>query len=690
MFALLLLLVPFSAMSQKVIIKVIKLDKKAVSEWQIRDEQYWLVFSGNDFPGEDSISFPLEANKRYFLEISVSEIYNSGTGLYSLWINGEPVILISSKVEPGDHSYPFFTGIKAEQTKIIGGANASIADFPWQVYYISGNYLCGGSIISDTWVVTAAHCTKNTDGSAIPASSMSIKVGSDISSGGKTYYVSDVIVNAGFDSQTLENDIALLKIAGPISAANAKPIKLISSSDVAAGAIDPGVMSWVTGWGLIKLSPQTLPSNLQKVQLPIISNAQAATVWGTIPETDIMAGYLNGNKDACSGDSGGPLVVPVVDAYKLAGIVSWGSKNCNSYGGYTSVSVLESWIRTKTGIPQDYTPPSPAGDSIICQGTDSSHYSIGKLTGASVYTWQVLPGNAGTVTGISENATIIWDKNYTGKVTILLRVTIDGTVSEWSRLKANIVLNTKLTSQPKDTVMCAAQPISLDVSADGYNLVYNWYQNGTLVQSGSSGSLYYTSTTTGNSGVYISKITGSCGTLFSRNISLTVHPLTKITFISPDTEVAFGSDALLQVKSNGYNLTYQWQKNGTLLDNQNASRLLLQNVNANDIGLYRTTVTGACGTEISDTVYVYVKRSDYSKEPEIFLWPTITTDQFNVALSDDEYYNISVISTLGVLVSAQTNCRYLTVFNLYKIPGGVYIVKVYNNNFRKSIRLIKK
>ena len=75
MFALLLLLVPFSAMSQKVIIKVIKLDKKAVSEWQIRDEQYWLVFSGNDFPGEDSISFPLEANKRYFLEISVSESF---------------------------------------------------------------------------------------------------------------------------------------------------------------------------------------------------------------------------------------------------------------------------------------------------------------------------------------------------------------------------------------------------------------------------------------------------------------------------------------------------------------------------------------------------------------------------------------------------------------------------------------
>ena len=63
------------------------------------------------------------------------------------------------------------------------------------------------------------------------------------------------------------------------------------------GLSDPGVMAWVTGWGLTRVTPtKIIPAILQKVQLPIVSNAQAALVWGSIPVTDIMAGYLTGIK----------------------------------------------------------------------------------------------------------------------------------------------------------------------------------------------------------------------------------------------------------------------------------------------------------------------------------------------------------------------------------------------------------
>jgi len=687
---LFLFLVPYSVMSQKVPIQLIKSGKAAVSEWQILDKQYHPAIPGSEYFPQDSVSFTLEANQRYILEISVFNILNSDTSLYSLRINGEPIILISSKIGPGDHFYPFFTGIKAEQTKIIGGTNANIADFPWQVYYISGNYLCGGSIIDQNWVVTAAHCTKDSNGNPIPASSMQIKVGSSTTSGGKVYSVSNVIVHSGFNSQTLVDDIALLKIAGPINYTNATPIKLVSPYDVTTGATDPGVMSWVTGWGLIRVSPQTLPSNLQKVQLPIVSNAQAATVWGTIPSTDIMAGYLNGNKDACNGDSGGPLIVPVYNEYKLAGIVSWGSSNCDTYGGYTSVSALEEWILTNTGIQEDYTPPSPVGDTIVCQGVNLSQYSVGTISGATSYEWQISPSNAGVINGNSNIATVVWSTNYTGLVTIWLRATVNGTISEWSRLNVNIALNTKLKSQSRDTVLCAGQPVSLNINAEGYKLIYKWYQDGTLVQSGNSGVFSLSSTTIGNSGDYICNISGSCGTLFSSNINLTVHPLTNINYISPDTEVAFGSDATLEVKSDGYNLTYQWQKDDKLLDNATSSQLVLQNVTANNIGLYRAIVSGFCGTETSDTVYVYVKKADYKNEPEIFLWPTITSDIFNVALSNDEYYNIRIYTTLGIMIREQTNCRYQTIVSTNNIPGGIYIVNIYNNNFRKSFKLIIK
>ena len=291
---------------------------------------------------------------------------------------------------------------------------------------------------------------------------MSITVGAtNPQAEGQTYFVSEVIVNEGFNASTLLNDIALLKLTQPINYTNATPIKLVTSDDVAYGATDPGVMAWVTGWGLTKANSSVLPTSLQKVQLPIITNTQASTVWNTIPSTDIMAGYLNGNKDACNGDSGGPLAVPVIDAYKLAGIVSWGSSSCNTYGAYTRVSDFESWIRLKTGIAKEYWPPAPAGDTLICKGDASGSYSVGNIPGATLYEWRLLPSNAGVVSGNSANATVLWNTGFTGSATLIVRVTINNKVSEWSRLNLKVVLNTKLLSQSGDTVICAKQPITL-------------------------------------------------------------------------------------------------------------------------------------------------------------------------------------------------------------------------------------
>ena len=116
---------------------------------------------------------------------------------------------------------------------------------------------------------------------------------------------------------------------------------LITADDVAAGAIVPGVMSWVTGWGLTSVSPDVLPLHFRKFSFQLFPMHRPQQSGASIPATDLMAGYLNGNKDACNGDSGGPLVVPVSGEYRLAGIVSWGSPSCNTYGAYTRVSDFE-------------------------------------------------------------------------------------------------------------------------------------------------------------------------------------------------------------------------------------------------------------------------------------------------------------------------------------------------------------
>ncbi len=688
----LLYLLPFSAMSQKVSVQVAGVKKVGMTEWKVLDDLNRIVFSGNEYFSDDSVIFSLEANKKYSLEISVSEIFNPDTVLYSLILNGEPIIFIKSDIGPGDHYFPFFTGIRSEEVKITGGTDAVISDFPWQVYYIAGNYRCGASIIGKDWVITAAHCTKNSDGSAILASDMSIKAGANNpynSLEGKKYLISEVIVHEGFDDQTLENDIALLKIKDPINFVNAVPVKLISSGDVAEGATNPGVMSWVTGWGLVNVNPNVLPTSLQKVQLPIVSNSQASLVWSSIPVTDMMAGYRNGNKDACSGDSGGPLVVPVLGEYKLAGIVSWGSSNCNTYGAYTRVSLFENWIRTKTGIPVPYVPPAPVGDTLICQGIESGQYSIPGLPAATAYEWRLYPVDAGAISGISENASVLWDVSKTGLVAVMVRVTIDNVVSEWSKLYVNVVKNTTLLSQSSDTVLCAAQPVSLKVVTEGYNLVYNWYQNSNLVQTGTSDKLNITSTTTGNSGDYKCEISGTCGTLVSNVVKLTVHPLTSISYISPDVEVPFGNDLTLEVNAEGHDLLYQWEKDGVSLVNSVSSQLFLQQVNATDIGLYQTIVKGTCGTEISDTVYVYVRKDSYSNQMDVFVWPTVTSSEFNVAINNDAFYNIRLFNSMGQLLKELTNCRYQTAININTLPKGVYIINVYNNDFHKSIKLIK-
>ena len=697
LFISLLYLIPLYALAQKVTIQITHSKNNGFIGWQILDNQNNLVNTGVASVQNDTATFSHEANNYYFLKISASDISNRDTSFCSLILNGEPIIYIRSDVGPGDHLFPFFTGIRNVNAKIIGGTNAIISDFPWQVYYISGNFRCGGSIIDNKWILTAAHCTKNSAGSTTPASSMFIRV--DVnnpsnSAEGKTYAVDSVIVHEGFDSQTLIDDIALLRLKDTINFVNATPIKLINSDDVFANATVPGIMSWVTGWGYSHVSPSVLPTALQKVQLPIVSTAQASTVWNSttfsIPSTDLMAGYLNGNKDACNGDSGGPLVVPVLGEYKLAGIVSWGSSNCNSYGGYTRVSDFEEWIQTKTGIAKMFKPFVPLGNTIICQGTESSQYSVQPVTGATAYEWQLFPSSAGVISGNNTNASVLWNISYTGSITIALRVTINNKVSDWSRLDGKVVLNTAIIKQSRDTVICAKQPISLNITAQGDNLSYKWFKNDQPVQSATTANLSFTSAATDNTGSYKCQITGSCGIVLSNTINLTVYPLTNITHISPRVEVPFGNDVTIEVNAEGHDLVYQWQKDGISILNSNSSQLVLPNVNATDIGVYRTTVSGTCGTTISDTIYVYVKKVNFTGEPEVYVWPSITSSEFTVALSNDSFYNVQLYSTSGKKVRELTKCRFQTDINVSTLAKGLYIVEVFNSNFRQAIKILKE
>ncbi|KAF2130696.1 trypsin-like protease-like protein 1 [Dothidotthia symphoricarpi CBS 119687] len=222
---------------------------------------------------------------------------------------------------------------------IVGGTAAAAGEFPFIVSLArSGSHFCGGTLINANTVLTAGHCAVGQT-----ASSLTVRAGSlSRTSGGTVVRVSSIVVNPSFSSSTLDSDVALYRLATPIAASST-----IAYATLAAAGSDPasGSSATVAGWGTLSSGGSTLPANLQKVTVPIVSRTTCRNNYSVseITTNMICAGVATGGKDSCQGDSGGPLV----DASKtLIGVVSWG-EGCAAAGKpgvYSRVGSLRSWI----------------------------------------------------------------------------------------------------------------------------------------------------------------------------------------------------------------------------------------------------------------------------------------------------------------------------------------------------------
>ncbi|PWI33747.1 serine protease [Vibrio albus] len=256
-------------------------------------------------------------------------------------------------------------------TYVVNGTQASESEVPWQAYITIAEYACGGTIIADKWVLTAAHCVEG-----YSASQITVYVGSsDLTSlSMQTIAVSTMTVNPGYSSSTSINDIAILELAHSI-ASPAQPIKLMSVSEQAEADLEFDLATsdnlFLSGWGYTNADRTASSTDLMKVLLDGVSDDACADAWG-VSSSGISAYFLCANsadsEGACNGDSGGPLVWQnknnASDAdkgYRLAGLVSFGpTEQCamTQYPDvYTQVSSQLSWI---TGIITDYTEPAPS------------------------------------------------------------------------------------------------------------------------------------------------------------------------------------------------------------------------------------------------------------------------------------------------------------------------------------------
>ncbi|XP_043935470.1 chymotrypsinogen A-like [Protopterus annectens] len=224
--------------------------------------------------------------------------------------------------------------------RIVNGEEAVSGSWPWQISLQDRTnwHFCGASLISSQWVVTAAHCGVSTSDRIVLGEH-------DRGSSDEPIFVASVakvITHPNWNSNTINNDITLIKLSSPVTFTDRiSPVCLAEATDDYPG----GLLCVTTGWGKTRYNSFTTPNKLQQTALPLLTPANFRTYWGS-NITDIMICAGAAGASSCMGDSGGPLVCQKNGAWHLVGIVSWGSSICSTStpAVYARVTALRSWI----------------------------------------------------------------------------------------------------------------------------------------------------------------------------------------------------------------------------------------------------------------------------------------------------------------------------------------------------------
>ncbi|XP_068231111.1 trypsin Tyr p 3.0101-like isoform X3 [Palaemon carinicauda] len=226
--------------------------------------------------------------------------------------------------------------------RIIGGQETTVHEYPWQVAITFGTStpICGGAIISDKWILTAASCVDGSDVTVVVREhDWSV---TDETSITQMIVPSTIIMHPKYDRTTRDHDVALIELPSAVNFSPDNTIAPVCLPDEDNDYSD--VDATVTGWGVLQGGSQS--ETLQEVVVPTMTNAACANIFTAV--TDNMICTETDDGGPCVGDLGSPLVAPsnTDETFMVEiGIVSW--DGCGSSGDptvYTRVSKYLSWI----------------------------------------------------------------------------------------------------------------------------------------------------------------------------------------------------------------------------------------------------------------------------------------------------------------------------------------------------------
>ncbi|XP_026793161.3 chymotrypsin A [Pangasianodon hypophthalmus] len=225
-------------------------------------------------------------------------------------------------------------------SRIVNGEAAVPHSWPWQVSLqdSTGFHFCGGSLINEWWVVTAAHCNVRT-------SHLVVLGEHDRSSNAESFQViriAKIIRHPQYNAYTNNYDIVLIKLASPAQLNSyVSPVCVAKTSDNF-----PGGMKCVTaGWGPIQYNAPSTPAVLKQVCMTLLTNNECQRYWAN-KITDLMICARASGASSCMRDFSASLVCEKNNAWTLVGISSWGSSVCTTStpAVYARVSALRSWM----------------------------------------------------------------------------------------------------------------------------------------------------------------------------------------------------------------------------------------------------------------------------------------------------------------------------------------------------------